>query len=258
LRAAAAIDSAVAAADTSADARNTVRQATANVDAQRQLLRVTRGQRLPSIALQGNYQRFAYPTGGIPSALNQFYPNFTVSLGLSLPILTGGRIRGEELAAQANLGEAEQRLRQALELAALDARVAVNELTRAQAAFQASAGTAEQASRAFQIADVRFREGVSTQIELSDSRLLLAQAEANRATAARDVQVARARLTLLRDLPLGGATGGALQPGVGGMGQQGSGSQSPSPSPQQPSQQGGAGVSTQASASQSGQFGGNP
>jgi outer membrane protein TolC len=256
--AAAEIASAVAAADTSAEARTTVRQAAANVDAQRQLLRVTRGQRLPSLALQGNYQRFAYPADGIPTALNQFFPNFTVSLGLSLPILTGGRIRGEELEAQANLGEAEERLRQSREFAALDARVAVNELTRAQAAFLASAGTAEQASRAFQIADVRFREGVSTQIELSDSRLLLAQAEANRATAARDVQVARARLALLRDLPLGAAPGSAVQPGAAGAGQQGSGSPSSPSSPQQPSQRGGAGVSTQASASQSGQFGGNP
>jgi outer membrane protein TolC len=48
---------------------------------------------------------------------------------------------------------------------------------------------------------------VSTQLELSDSRLLLQQAEANRAQAARDLQVARARVALLPDLPLGGGGG---------------------------------------------------
>ena len=259
--AAGAVDSAVAAVDTTADGRNVVRQAGANVDAQRQLLRVTRGQRLPALALTGNYQRFAYPSGGVPTALNQYFPNFTVGVGLSLPILTGGRIRGEELQAQANLAEAEQRLDQSRELAALEARVAVNELVRAQSALLASAGTAEQAGRAFQIAEVRFREGVSTQVELADSRILLAQAQANRATAARDAQVARVRLALLRDLPLGAALGAAQQPGgagaAGGLspqqgGASGGGQQGSS------QQQGGARVNTQASASQSGQFGGNP
>jgi outer membrane protein TolC len=49
---------------------------------------------------------------------------------------------------------------------------------------------------------VRYRAGVSTQLELSDSRVLLQQAEANRAQAARDLQVARARMALLPDLPL--------------------------------------------------------
>jgi outer membrane protein TolC len=63
----------------------------------------------------------------------------------------------------------------------------------------------EQATRAYEIAELRYREGVSTQLELSDARLLLAQAQVNRAQAARDLQVARARLALLPDLPLSAA-----------------------------------------------------
>ncbi len=55
---------------------------------------------------------------------------------------------------------------------------------------------------AYEIAELRYREGLSTQLELSDARLLLQQAQANRAQAARDVQVARVRLALLPDLPL--------------------------------------------------------
>jgi outer membrane protein TolC len=49
---------------------------------------------------------------------------------------------------------------------------------------------------------VRFTNGVSTQLELSDARLSLQQAEANRTQAARDLQVARARVALLPDLPV--------------------------------------------------------
>ena len=73
----------------------------------------------------------------------------------------------------------------------------------ARATWEASGGTVQQATRAYEIADVRYRAGVSTQLELTDSRLLLQQAEATRAQAARDVQVARARVALLPELPLG-------------------------------------------------------
>jgi outer membrane protein TolC len=50
---------------------------------------------------------------------------------------------------------------------------------------------------------VRYREGLSTQVELNDSRLLLQQASANAALAVRNLHVARMRVSLLRDLPLG-------------------------------------------------------
>jgi hypothetical protein len=49
---------------------------------------------------------------------------------------------------------------------------------------------------------VRYREGISTLVELSDSRLLLQQAQWNAVTAARDLQIARLKMELLKDLPL--------------------------------------------------------
>ena len=232
---AAAVDSVVATADTSAGDRATARQTRENVVAQRNLLRAARAQRLPAVQLSTNYQRFAYPAGtGIrfPSAFDQFFPNWTVTLGVSVPILTGGRIRGDELVAQANLREAEQTARQVEELAALDARLSVSQLAQAEAAWRASAGTAEQAVRAYDIAEVRFREGIATQVELADARLLLLQAQTNAATAARDREVARLRLALLRDLPLTQTNGAAAQAtqrpaGAGGTGTQQDGQQQP-------------------------------
>ena len=126
-----------------------------------------------------------------------------------MPILTGGRQRGDELVARADVEQARMQLRQVQELAALDTRSAWAELLAARAAWEATAGTVQQATRAYEIADVRYRAGLSTQLELSDSRLLLQQAEANRAQAARDLQVARARAALLPNLPLGAGRSGA-------------------------------------------------
>jgi outer membrane protein TolC len=204
------LSAALAEADTAVDERAPVLQARQNLEAQQQLLRVARGSRLPGISLSSNYQRFAYPISGLPN-LNEFFPNWTVSVGLSLPIFTGGRLSGQIQSAEASVSEARAQLQQAEELAALDAELVVAQLENAAAAYAASAGTAAQAERAYQIAEVRYREGISTLVELDDSRLLQQQAMANRAQAARDLNVARARLVLLEQLPLGAAQSGASQ-----------------------------------------------
>jgi hypothetical protein len=115
------------------------------------------------------------------------------------------------MVAQANLLEARATLEGTKQQALLDTRTALEQLASARAQWQASAGTVEQATRAYQIAEIRYREGLSTQTELTDSRILLQQAEANRAQAARDLQIAQVRVALLADLPLnvGQAAGAA-------------------------------------------------
>ena len=52
------------------------------------------------------------------------------------------------------------------------------QLQQAVATLAASGGTADQATRAYNIAEVRFVKGLSTQLELTESRLLLQQARA--------------------------------------------------------------------------------
>ena len=198
--------------DTSATNRAAVRQASEAVRAQQELVRVAKSQRLPSLTLSSQYGGVAYPTGGLPGS-SDFRTNWTVTVGTSIPIFTGGRIRGDELIAQANLAESRARLQQVREFASLDARVALNALNQAAASWEASRGTAEQATRAYTIAEVRYREGISTQLELNDSRILVEQAVANRALAARNLQIARLKLALLSNLPLstGGAQGSSTQ-----------------------------------------------
>ncbi len=122
---------------------------------------------------------------------------------VQLPLLTGGRQRADEAIARADTARLKARLQQAREQAVVDTRTAYEELKAAQASWLASAGTVQQAERAYQIAELRYKEGVSTQLELTDAQVLLIQAQATRAQAARDLQVSRARVALLPDLPLG-------------------------------------------------------
>jgi outer membrane protein TolC len=199
--------------DTTATDRASVRQAAEAIDAQRGLLKVAKAQRFPTLALTSQYGKVAFPLAGLPQS-GDFRTNWTIGLASSIPLFTGGRIKGDQMVAEANLREAQARYDQLREFAALDSRVTINNLLQARSAWQASQGTAEQAARAYSIATVRYKEGISTQIELNDARILLEQAVANRALAARNLQVARVKLALLPDLPLQttGATQAQAQP----------------------------------------------
>jgi outer membrane protein TolC len=189
-------------ADTGTDVRAPVRQASEAVSSQAGLLRAARAQRWPQVALTSDYAEIGYPSDPSPFGTN-YFSDWVVAVGVQVPLFTGGRIKGDVAVAQAGLAQARLRLRQTRELAQLDARNTQLQLQAAAAAWAASAGTEEQADRAYEIAEVRYREGISTQTELNDSRIQLAQAQANRAQAARDLQVARMRLALLPSLPLG-------------------------------------------------------
>ncbi len=194
--------------DTSVSSRATVKQAEAQLTASEFALTAARRSRIPTVQLSSTYQRFAYPPEGtfLPSAIDLYFPNWNVTLGVSFPVLTGGKLRGDRLVAEANLTEAQQRLQQTREGASLDALLAVNQLEQAQAAYLASVGTDAQAAQAYRIAEVRFQEGISTQLELTEVRVQLEQARLQRVNAARDLEIARLRLALLKDLPL--TTGG--------------------------------------------------
>lgn len=211
-------------ADTLVGQRLPVRQAELNVGIAQQQLKATRAQRWPQVSLSTNYQRFAYPDDGITRSLADFFPNWSISLGASVPLFTGGRVKGEVLAAEASVQEARLRLQQTREAAQYDVQQAIAQFEQAQSQWLASVGTAEQAQRGYDIAEVRYREGISTQVELSETRVQLQQALANRAQAARDLQVARVRIALLRDLPLSQAGAGAA---TGMNGQTQSGAQAP-------------------------------
>jgi len=230
--------------DTATANRAPVRQSEENVRAQEGLLRVARADRLPSLAITSNYQRLFFPNSIAPN-LSQYSENWTIGGSLGIALFSGGRVTGQIEVARANLDEARARLQLSRELAALDTRVALNQLAQAEAAFGASRGTATQARRAYSIDQIRYREGISTQTDLTQSRLLLEQAVANQALSARDLAVARARVALIRDLPINTNALGAAAQRAGAQQQQ-----QQAPSQQQPRAQ-----SAAAGTAGAGQFG---
>ena len=206
--------------DTTTANRAPVRESEQAVRAQEGLLKVARADLLPSLSITSSYQRLFFPNNLFPS-INQYSENWTVGGAISFSLFSGGRVSGQVQVAQANLDEARARHQQSKELAALDTRIAINQLKAAEAAFAASRGTSAQAQRAYSIDQLRYKEGISTQTDLTQSRLLLEQAVANQAQSARDLAVARARIALLRDLPVNtSALGAGAQRGAAQQQQQ--------------------------------------
>jgi len=223
--------------------RNAVAEAQTAVQAREASLQAVRAERRPNLNLTSNYSRIAYPEVLLP-AFNR--SNWSIGATVTMPFMTGGRQKGDEMVARADVEQARIQLRQTEEFAALDTRSTWAELVAARAAWEATSGTVQQATRAYEIAEVRYQAGLSTQLELTDARLLSRQAEANRAQAARDLQVARARAALLPNLPVG--TVGA----AAGAGRGATPPPQPAPPPQPPQQRQFQNVSAQTAGVQTG------
>jgi outer membrane protein TolC len=203
--------------DTTVERRVVVRQAAELVDAQEGIARATKSERWPQLNLGTVYGRVGYP-GNLDPFASQYFTNWDVNVGISFPLFTGGRLRGNRIAADAAVDDARLRLDQITELAQVDTRSALAELRAAEAAWDASQGTVEEGQRAYEIAELRFREGLSTQVELLDAREALARAELLRLASARALGIARVRVALLPYLPIAatvGLTPNAVQPAAG-------------------------------------------
>ncbi len=190
-----------------------VSQATLEVEAQRANLRAARAERWPVVSATLTAQRFGYP------AVRGFgwgttFPNTTAGIAVSLPIDLAGRTSATIRAAAASVVASTAQLALARQAATLDRLMATGERENAAVAYSASRAAADEAERAFRIAEIRYREGQSSQIELTDARVARARAFAARARAARDLRVADAHLALLPALPMsnGGTTMFSAQP----------------------------------------------
>jgi outer membrane protein TolC len=192
-----------------ADRRAPVREAVAAAQVARAARDAAVAGRWPTVSVVSSYAQLAYPRDVF--RFGTFLSDWTVGVQVAVPLFTGGRLGGAIREATAAADAARLRAQQVREGAVRDAAEVTERLTAAAARYAASEATVLQARRAQSIAELRVREGLSTLTDLAEVRLQRQQAEANQAQAARDLQVARLRRTLLPDLPIGtGAAGGTF------------------------------------------------
>jgi outer membrane protein len=163
------------------------------VAAQQGAVRIARADRLPSLAMAGTFAWQAFPSEITPFDAD-WRRDWALSFQASIPIFNGFRTRGQIDQARAELRIAELQRVQAHQGLEIELQAALGEFDAARAQIEARRATVGQARRALELAELRFRSGLSTQLDISNARLRLEQARVNEAQALFNYVNALARL----------------------------------------------------------------
>jgi outer membrane protein len=186
-----------------------VRQAGLNQELRDAELQVERSEYLPRVSLFGSYDIQAQQDGS---------PNFfgesgqrgygrNVGIRVTIPLFTGFQrgARVEQQRANVNAARVEREMAENLVENEVITLLELADEARLRATSQALAVT--QARRGFEIASAQYREGLGSQLELTDAEVALRQSEFNYAEAVFDYLSARARLDqAVGDVPLPGGS----------------------------------------------------
>lgn len=184
--------------------RAAIRAAEEQVEIRQQQVRISRGGFLPSVSLNMNYGRQLFPSDPFTFS-GDWRTDWTIGLGVQIPVFSGFRRVAELEAARVELERARLQASQLRESVQLQYEAALGERRRAREEIAARQRTAEVAERVYELTVLRYDRGLATQLEVSDARLALLQARTNLAQAVRDYYVADAGLTRAQTDPAAAA-----------------------------------------------------
>jgi len=159
-------------------------------------LRVARSEWFPSVRLLGNFGFQAYPDNIAPP-LSQWRGDWNVQLTVSWMPFDGFGRRGRIGEAQAQLRDAVVQRAQVEEGLEVELTGALGDYRTARAEIAARRETVDLARQTLDLAELRYRNGLATQLEVSDAALLLDQARVNEIQALHDIVKALAQLERL-------------------------------------------------------------
>jgi outer membrane protein TolC len=182
-------------------ARPALAGAEAMVEARRQAVRAELAGRWPKLTASATVSQQAYPTDFAPRR-HDFVAAANGSVRLEWPLFQGFRTFGTVEQARGELRQAEAERERERATVALDVAQARQEVQRMLSTLAARRGTAALATRAHHLATVRWQNGLSTQLEVSDARLQMQTAEVNEIAATKDYRLALLRLERACGRPL--------------------------------------------------------
>ena len=157
------------------------------IQASHQGVNRARGEYLPRVAGSVNYN---HTDGG--GALTP--SGWTFTIGGELDIFAGGKHHYDVAEAKAQKSSLEHQKEDVSRLVELDVRRAHIQMQDALAQIVEEQGTVELAREGRRLAELRFQEGVGTQVEVLDAELALTNAESTLVQALRNYAVAQAAL----------------------------------------------------------------
>lgn len=173
--------------------RAAVEAAQEQVSIREEQVRIARASFFPTISLTTNYAQQLFPSSIF--AFDEDWRNdWTVGLNVQIPIFQGMRRSAQVQQAQVERQQAELQLEQLRESIQLQYEQALGEKQRALADIEARQRTVDQAERVYQLTEMRYDEGLATQLDVFSAQLALLQARTNLAQALTNYYVADAGL----------------------------------------------------------------
>ncbi len=176
--------------------RSDIRQLELTETLRRTELRIEQADYLPSLSAFGSYG-LAAQQNGLPvffGTSDQRGTTKQVGFRVSMPIFSGFRENARISQRQAALRQAETQTRLAADQAEIQLRNLVDEVREARSRTRGQRLAVSQARRGYEMASAQYREGLASQLELTDAEVALRQSEFNYAQAVYDYLATRARL----------------------------------------------------------------
>jgi outer membrane protein TolC len=156
-----------------------------------QTLSATRGERYPTVTVNGDY-------GDIGPTLGHSHGDFTFQAGISVPIFTGGRIKGEVTQAEAELQQRKAEAENIRGQVDYDVRAAFLNLNAAKEQVAVAKQNVDLANETLARSKDRFTSGVTDSVEVVQAEQSLASANNQYITSLYDHNLAK--LSLARAL----------------------------------------------------------
>ena len=152
------------------------------------MARSDRDARLPTISAVGT-------VGGSPTHDGRLPDNYgAAALQLSLPLFAGGYYTAQQREAELRAEAATEMLRTAENEVIRDVRIAWLNLNNAMEQLQTTEELVRQAGEAYQLAEARYKSGISSIVELSQAQLALTSAQITGINARYNVFIQQASL----------------------------------------------------------------
>ncbi len=142
------------------------------------------------LASQVQWTSFADKFSKTSTASDAWNRSWTVGVSLSWPIFTGFETTGKIRQAKVDYTQSQLNRSQQTRQVRLEVQDAVGKLKEAGQRVEALGQTVKQAERGVEIAQVRYGNGIGTQLELLDAQVALTASRVNRISARHDLVVA--------------------------------------------------------------------
>ncbi|MEJ2009470.1 MAG: TolC family protein, partial [Acidobacteriota bacterium] len=159
----------------------------AQVHAAESLKRAAHSERLPSLNFHADY-------GDIGPSPGESHGTYTVEANLKIPLFQGGRVRGDEMQADALIQQRQSELKDLRNKIAYQVRTAFLDLKSSEDQVRVARGTQTLAHQQLKEAQDRFAAGVVNSLEVVQSQQAVASADENYISSLYSYNVAKASL----------------------------------------------------------------